>query len=152
MKNNKEIQSNIASESNAVSYSNSYNKSNSQSYNEWLEAKENLFNTYFDITLQGRLRTLKVQSMHITPKIFENDFLEIGVTDNEDKICIYVGNDKHENFSKGSICLYGWLRFDERYDYDSKSNEVEYFQDDVYGFSHIAADFSKFLEILYCNG
>ncbi len=47
MKNNKEIQSNIASESNAVSYSNSYNKSNSQSYNEWLEAKENLFNTYF---------------------------------------------------------------------------------------------------------
>ena len=97
MKNNKEIQSNT------VSYSNSYNKSNSQSYNEWIEAKENLFNTYFDITLQGRLRTLKVQEMHITPKIFKTDFLEIGVTDNEDKICIYVGNDKHENFSKGAI-------------------------------------------------
>ena len=55
MKNNKEIQSNISSESNAVSYSNSYNKSSSQSYNEWLEAKENLFNTYFDITFNSLL-------------------------------------------------------------------------------------------------
>jgi hypothetical protein len=134
MRNNKKIQSNTAS------------------YNEWLEAKENLFNTYFDIILQGSLRASKVQEMHIAPKIFKTDFLEIGITDNEDKICIYIGNDKHENFSKGAICLYGWLRFDERYDYDSKSNEVEYFQDDVYGFSHIATDFSKFLEILYCNG
>ena len=127
-------------------------ESNTTSYNEWLRAKENLFNTYFDIILQGSLRASKVQEMYITPKIFKTDFLEIGNTDNEDKICIYVGNDKHENFSKGAICLYVWLRFDERYDYDSKSNEFEYFQDDVYGFSHIATDFSKFLEILYCNG
>jgi hypothetical protein len=134
MKNNKEIQSNTTS------------------YNEWLEAKENLFNTYFDITLQGRLRTLKVQEMHVTPKIFKNDFLEICVTENEDKICIYIGNEEHSNLTKGAICLFGWLRFDERYTHDAEGNELEYFQDDVYGFSHITADFSKFLEILYCNG
>jgi len=63
-------------------------------------------------------------------------------------ICIYIGNEEHSNLTKGAICLYGWLRFDERYTHDAEGNELEYFQDDVYGFSHIAADFSKFLEIL----
>ena len=138
MKKNEKIKSNIAS--------------NSKSYNEWLERGENLLNTYFNINLQGRLRTLKVQKMHVAPKRLENDFLEIGIADNDDKICIYIGEKEYKNFAKGTISLFGWLSFRERYTYDTEGNELEYFQDDVYGFSHISSDFSKFLEILYCNG
>lgn len=118
------------------------------SYNNWLNSEEDLLNRYFDLGSFKSVETKLVKEMHNKPKLFKDNFLEIGVDDNDDKICLYNGEGKHN----GSIYLFGWLCFNERYSYDREGNEVEYFQDDVYGYIPLAKNFNDFLEMLYCNG
>ena len=120
---------------------------NTESYYEWLRQKEELVNRYFDFNLFGSL-AIEVKEMHVRPKVVKDNFLEIGITNHNEKLCMYIGDDDN----KGRIFLYGWKGFNEYYEKDIDGNEVEYHQEDIYGFSVIAKSFSEFLEMLYVNG
>ena len=107
---------------------------NTESYYEWLGQKEELFNKYFDYNCFGLIKTF-IEKMYAEPKAFKSNFLEIGITNQDEKLCIYIGDDDN----KGRIFLYGWKGFNEYYEKDIDGNDVEYHQEDIYGFSVIGS-------------
>lgn len=117
------------------------------SFCQWVAQGAILDNRYFDIHLSDRDKSSIVKYIEqicSKPKQFKDQFLEIGSTNSDEKICIYIG----DGIKKGQIFLYGWQDFNEYYSYDSEGN-AEYHQDDVYGFRQIAKNFTEFFEMLY---
>lgn len=120
---------------------------NTESYYQWIEQKEELLNRYFDFDCFGSVKKL-IKEIYTEPKVFLSNFLEIGITDHDEKLCMCI----EDNVNNGRIFPYGWKDFYEYYTYDQDGNEVEYHQEEVYGFQKIAESFEEFLQELYVNG
>ena len=85
--------------------------------------------------------------MYAEPKVFRYNFLEIGITNQDEKLCMCIEDD----VNNGQIFLY--YSFDEEYyNTDQDGNKVEYHQQEVYRLQKIAKSFEEFLQILYANG
>ena len=129
------------------------NTTNLTSYNKWLNSGEKLHSRFFEFDVAKKSSAfpiLAVKEMHSTPKQFNSDYLEIGVDDWDQKICIYTGDTK----AKNGVFVFTFNLYPEFCIYDQNGDEVEYSTQDAldqsggdckYGFALITKTFDDFV-------
>lgn len=133
------------------------NTTNLTSYNKWLDSGEKLKNRLFEFDAAKKSSAfpiLAVKEMHSTPKQFNSDYLEIGITDSNEKICIYTGDRK----AKNGVFVFTDMLDEESCWYNQDGTPSESADREIidrcgggyqYGFDIVAKNFDAFLNISY---